>query len=88
MKVIGCNVHLFAFQQNIYLIDTETGVNELLTSVPLAKVPETIAALCQKLDIDEVRVAGIPTVSKKVATSTKVEYSRLYSNRELKIEVM
>ena len=65
MKKIFCDLHMFDATQQIFIMDTETGSMEHITTTTLEELPEIISAVCFNKDLDEVLLTGNKLEGKK-----------------------
>lgn len=88
MKKIFCDLHMFDATQQIFIMDTETGSMEHITTTTLEELPEIISAVCFSKDLDEVLLTGNSIYCSAVAEDV-VTYSKMnYNSKNIKVEVL
>ena len=88
MKKIYCELHLFSLNQNVYILDLESGNKELVATTAMEQLPEVISAVSDARHIPEIMLYGNSILGAAVSEDI-IAYSKMhYSWNEIKVEVV
>lgn len=89
MNKIFCNINLFDLNQNVLIVDIQTGFTIFSTQVSdISDLPRTISTLSNNSGISEIVLSGEKTFAYKLK-DTILEYAKTnYAINNLEIEVI
>ena len=88
MKKIVCELHMFALQQPVYVVDEADGTHELAVPSTMEELPEIISALCHSKNINKVMLTGNSVFGAAVAEDIIAYSKKHYSENIIEVEVV
>lgn len=88
MKKLYCELHLFNLDQQIYVIDPETGFKEQAAITTMEELPEVLCAICDSKNISKVWLSGNSIFGQAIKEDV-LSYAKLhYSSNNIEVEVL
>jgi hypothetical protein len=88
MKKVYCELHMFDLHQNVYIIDTDTGVKDCVAITTMEELPEVISAICDAKKVYKVLLAGNSVYGAAVSEDILAYSNRHYNWNNIEVEVI
>lgn len=88
MKRVYCELHIFDLHQNVYVVDTDTGVKDCVAITTIEKLPKVISAICNDKKIYKVSLGGNSNFSSAVSEDIITYSKKHYNWNNIEVEVL
>jgi hypothetical protein len=88
MKKLYCELHLFNLDQQIYIIDPESGYKEQVAIATMEELPEVLCAICDSKDISKIWLSGNSVFGQAIKEDVLSYTKQHYSWNDIEIEVL
>ena len=88
MKKIYCELHLFNLDQQIYIVDPETGYKEAVAMATMEELPEVLSAISDSRDIHKVWLSGNSIFGEAIKEDILTYTKQHYSWNDIEVEVL
>lgn len=88
MWKLVCLINLFIEQQNIYLVDLETGKASIAASCTLDSLVEKIVDIADITQVNNIELCSAPSYAASIANDIYIYAKTRYNNHDLIVEVV
>ncbi len=86
MQVIYCNINIFDYDQQVYLVEGEK--SRLIAKIPFISFGKSIPGLCDHQKVYKVHLfCNVPGMAEQAADAITEEEIRVYGKSKIDVEV-
>lgn len=88
MYKLVCLLNLFMENQNVYMVNTETGKSDIAITTTMAELSEKIVDISDITKVNHIELHGAPAFSAAIAEDISTYAKTKYNNYDLVVEVI